>query len=306
MALTCAACHNGYTATTVTEATHVNKQINISFAAGTYTNATYSDPNGAPQNGYGNCNNSYCHSSGQSATGGTPPVYAPVTWNQASLTCSGCHGSTTANLTTGTHSKHLNGYGYLCSDCHGAGYNAATNSVVPGTHVNNAININLTAKGQGNVPTYSGDTIPQNGGFGTCNNTICHGKNSGAWGVSVSSQLCTECHGQPNVAYANFSSAIIAPGGAGVDTGGNSVATSPRVGTHQTHLLGSNNISAPMHCGECHTVHTTIADGNASELHYLHSPLQWHGGNSLRQVTVGEPASAACTTAATSPATPAS
>ena len=75
--------------------------------------------------------------------------------------------------------------------------------------------------------------------------------------------------------YANFSQSMIAPGGLGVDTGGNTAATSPRVGTHQTHMLGSSNLSSPMHCGECHTVHTTIADG--THLNYTTATVAFNG-----------------------------
>jgi predicted CxxxxCH...CXXCH cytochrome family protein len=275
---TCATCHVDRATFSHATTAKAGKSIGVAISntplagAPVYNAGTHASyPNYFTATGYGNCNNVYCHSSAQAANGSGAGTYQQVTWNSAALTCSGCHGSTTANLNTGTHSKHLNGYGYLCSDCHGAGYDASTNSVVAATHVNKLINVNLTNKGQGNTPVYGGDATPQNGGFGTCNNTICHGKNSGTWGTNVSTNLCTECHGQANVAFTNFSAATIAPGGAGVDTGGNTAATSPRVGTHQTHLLGQSNISSPMHCGECHTTHVAIND--STHLNYTTSTV---------------------------------
>jgi len=253
-AFTCSNCHSGYTATTVTEATHVNSVINVQQTALVGGTGAYSDAAGAPGNNFGRCTSTYCHSSVQSATGGVP-TYATVTWNQGAMTCTSCHATTA--LTSGTHSKHLNAtYGYACSDCHGTGYSAST--VAAASHADQTININLAAKAGGGTAAYTGDGIPQNSNFGACNNTVCHGKNSAAWGGSVSTTLCTECHGQANFAYANISAAQIAPGGTGVDTGGNTAATTARVGAHQTHLLGSSNISDKMHCGECHVRPATV------------------------------------------------
>ena len=108
-------------------------------------------------------------------------------------------------------------------------------------HANQTININLTT--QQPAGTYSGDGTPQNSNFGACSTTICHGKNSATWGSSVSNQLCTECHGQGNVAYANFSSAIIAPGGAGVDTGGNTAANSQRASARTRRICSARATS---------------------------------------------------------------
>jgi len=257
---TCATCHPNQTTFTHATSAKAGRSITVTLASGTYTAGTHASyPNYFGTTGYGTCNTIYCHSSAQSVTGGSPPTYKPATWG-TTLNCSGCHGSVAADLLSGTHSKHLNAlYGYQCSDCHNVDGSGTT-----ANHANNTINVNVTNRGA--TGTYSGDGTPGNSNFGTCNNTNCHGKNSGTWGASVSNQLCTECHGQPNVAYANFSSAIIAPGGAGVDTGGNTLATSPRVGAHQGHLLGSSNISGPMHCGECHFTHTTIQD--ATHLNY--------------------------------------
>ncbi len=267
-AITCANCHSGYE--TATPPNHVNYVINVQQSAILSSTGTYTDSAGAPGNGYGTCGTSYCHSNVQSATGGARVAgdYKTVTWGSGAMTCASCHGNTDATLVTGTHAKHLNAtYGYTCAACHGTAGGAGNTAI----HVNQTINIDLTTKGAS--ATYSGDGTPANSNFGTCSVTICHGSNSGAWGTSVSTQLCTECHGQPNTAYANFSSSIIAPGGAGVDTGGNSAATSARVGAHQTHLLASSGISDKVHCGECHTVHVAINEG--THLNYTTSTISF-------------------------------
>ncbi len=265
-AITCANCHSGFE--TGTGAAHANNVINIQQSAILSSTGTYTDSAGAPGNGFGSCGTAYCHSNVQSATGGARVAgdYKTVTWGSAAMNCASCHGNTAATLVTGTHAKHLNAtYGYTCAACHGTTGGAGNTTI----HANQTINIDLTTKGAS--ATYSGDGIPGNSNFGSCNNTICHGKNSGAWGANVSTQLCTECHGQPNVAYPNFSSSIIAPGGSGVDTGGNTAANSTRVGAHQNHLLAATGISDKIHCGECHTTHITIQD--ASHLNYTTSTI---------------------------------
>lgn len=268
--ISCANCHSGFE--TGTGTAHANQVINVQQSAILGSTGTYTDSAGAPGNGFGSCGTSYCHSNVQSATGGARVAgdYKTVTWGSGTLNCASCHGNTAATLVTGTHAKHLNAtYGYTCAACHGTAGGAGNTSI----HANQTINIDLTTKGA--TATYTGDGTPANSNFGTCIATICHGRNSGTWGTSVSTQLCTECHGQANTAYPNFSSSIIAPGGAGVDTGGNTADTSPRVGTHQTHLLASTGISDKVHCGSCHTVHTAINE--ATHLNYTTSTITFGG-----------------------------
>jgi predicted CxxxxCH...CXXCH cytochrome family protein len=205
--------------------------------------------------GKGVCSNAYCHSTVQSATGAAAGTFVNPTWG-SKLACNGCHGNTAATLTTGTHAGHLNApYTYACTDCHGTAGGAGNTTI----HTNGAVNVDLTNRG-GSAVSYTGDTIPGNAAFtGTCNTTTCHGQKSPVWGSTASSQTCTKCHGQAN-AFNNFSSSVVAPGGLGRDTGGNTASTSPRVGAHQQHLLGSSKMSNPIHCGECHTVHVTVGD----------------------------------------------
>jgi len=248
----CVNCHSGFE--NGNNSSHVNQIINVQQNLLVGSTGTYTDAAGAPGNNFGTCGASYCHSTVQSATGGTPPTYRTQTWGGAVTTCATCHGNTAATLTTGSHAAHLNvTYAYACSDCHGTPGGAGNTAI----HADQTINVVVTNRGA--TATYTGDGTPQNSNFGVCNNTNCHGTNSPTWNTIASTTQCTKCHGQANFSYANISSAQIAPGGTGVDTAGNTAATSPRVGAHQGHLLGSSNISDKMHCGECHVRPATVA-----------------------------------------------
>ena len=267
----CATCHSDHSveAKPYAHATSAGRAIAVTVGSYAGSNNRYL-PSQATGRVAGSCTTAYCHSSVQSATGGAPPAYRTVTWGSAAMTCASCHGNTAATLTSGSHAAHLNAaYGFVCGDCHGAAGLGNTAS-----HANQTINIDLTLN-RGLSAAYSGDGIPQNSNFGLCSNTNCHGKNSGVWGSTASTTLCTKCHGQANFAYANFSAAQIAPGGTGVDTGGNSAASSPRVGAHQGHLLGQLGLSGPIRCGECHIKPTAVQD--ASHLNYTTATVTFSG-----------------------------
>jgi len=276
---TCATCHPNQTTFTHATSAKAGRSITVNFAGapslstgGTYAAGTHASyPNYFGTTGYGTCNTVYCHSSAQSATGGTPPVYKATTWG-ATLACNGCHGYNTPSidLLTGSHSSHLNAtYGFVCSDCHGADGSGTT-----ANHANQTINVSLVNKGVS--ATYSGDSTPQNSNFGSCSTTVCHGSNSAAWGTAgPTNGVCTTCHGQNNFSYANVSSSQIAPGGTGVDTAGNTAATSARVGAHLVHLTGSSNMSAPMECGSCHIVVTSVQQ--ASHLNFTTATITLQG-----------------------------
>jgi predicted CxxxxCH...CXXCH cytochrome family protein len=259
----CSKCHPDNTTFTHATSAKFGRSITVTlagapFATGTYAASTHAAyPNYFTATGYGSCNTVYCHSSVQSTTGGTPPIYQRVTWGLSTLACNGCHGNTAATLLSGSHSSHLLAtYAFACTDCHGTAGGAGNTAI----HANGSINVDLTNRGTNG--TYMGDSIPQNSNFNVCNNTNCHGRNSAVWGTAgPTNGVCTTCHGQLNYAYTNVSASQIAPGGAGVDTGGLSAATDPRVGTHQNHLTGAMGISAPIHCGECHIVQTAVIGG---------------------------------------------
>ena len=185
--------------------------------------------------------------------------------------CGGCHGYPAGTNTTfdgtranglfpGTHNTHVTTYNYNCSQCHRA---PATTTSADFNHADgkirltNPINGNLNAK-YGNITSWKANTTTPP--FNSCSTTNCHGQLSPVWGSTASTTQCTKCHGQANAAYAtNYSSAVIAPGGAGRDTGGKTLATDARVGAHQTHMTNAT-ISRTIRCNECHTPHATVAD----------------------------------------------
>jgi predicted CxxxxCH...CXXCH cytochrome family protein len=220
---------------------HVNKTRDVKFSAA-YASASW---NGT------NCSTVYCHSDGQA----TPVTYASPTWSGGSLACGACHGDSTT-LTTGTHAKHVNnatilGTNFTCDTCHArtADLNSSTalkpyTSLV--THVDKQREIKVASR-------YFGT-----GTATTCSNTSCHGTTSPTWGTNnASNMLCTKCHGALGT-YANISAAVIAPGGTGKDTAGNTATTAEGVGFHQAHLTAAKGYTNPIRCNECHTVPGTV------------------------------------------------
>lgn len=204
-------------------------------------------------------------------------------------TCGGCHFYTgiAANLPqdgtarntpvgqfVGSHGKHSNTYGYACSKCHRV---PATTTTADNMHQLGTVNMSNPINGNpgamyGNLTSW---TVTNTPAFKTCNTTNCHGQKSPVWGFVGNANACLKCHGQLAGAFVNFSSANVAPGGAGQDTGGNTLSSSARVGTHQQHLLAQSNLSLPIHCGECHTVHTTV--GDPTHLNYTTATITFQG-----------------------------
>jgi len=229
----CAACHNGYTETTVAAATHVNQSINLSFN-GAGAGTTYSQgATHAVGNNYGTCATSNCH-------GTTSP-----TWGAGSTQdCSLCHGmvtsatddrdtSGTANNNTdpqiGAHEAHLNAtHGYTspitCDECHlttvlnQAGQATYVGKVTAAGHIDSALPAELTFGdiadgGDNGQPAAS----PAYGGApgGTCSNTYCHDGRNFKNGWSSAAEMdnevpdwnipnlagnisdCNNCHGNP-------------------------------------------------------------------------------------------------------------
>ena len=129
------------------------------------------------------CSNIYCHSTGK----GT--FVNPPTWSSATtLDCSGCHGSTSANLTTGSHQSHIL-KGAACINCHYA--TTQTN----GTIASVAEHINKTA-GVLKGGTYNSVAVNFTGTT-SCSAITCHsnGTSGGAAAVTWGSTLkCDGCH----------------------------------------------------------------------------------------------------------------
>lgn len=268
-AISCATCHSGYTETSVTTATHVNKLLEVSFT-GNGTGTTYAQAN-AMGNGYGSCSNSYCHSNGQSDNAG-PRIYRQPVWGTTVTNCGSCHNNmkTFANASSGSHKMHSQGNAnYDCVICH-SGYSATTVNTT--THIDREINLGFTSNALNTVYSKYSATgfATAKGRYGSCSKSSCHGGGKPLWGGDTTRPTCFKCHGsQLTTGFTNVSAASVAPGYNGTDgrdTAGNTAATSARVGTHQGHLVASNGISDKIHCGECHTVLTTVTA--ATHLNY--------------------------------------
>jgi predicted CxxxxCH...CXXCH cytochrome family protein len=194
----------------------------------------------------------------------------------------------------GAHSIHLNASGthaaIACSECHVVP--AQVDSPGHADHGSPATLVfgSLASTG-GHTPTY--DTATR-----SCNDSYCHGKSDAVWNAPrSSSQACGSCHGLPPAlphpqsarcslchgAVVDAARNFIAPelhvnGQVDVatpdsctachgsvnpapplDLAGNSSVTSPGVGAHQAHLLGTAS-SRAVPCGECHVVPEHVLD----------------------------------------------
>jgi predicted CxxxxCH...CXXCH cytochrome family protein len=242
---TCADCHNGYTPTTSATANHRDNNIDV------YKTSVNDLGYGADKtkgSAVSSCTTAYCHSNGQSADGTTTtPVYKPVAWGAASLTCEGCHGASSTTLTSGTHAKHLASNSNNCTSCHtgaGATYTAAS-------HINNSIDVasGLSYANQGTAGN----------GYSTCSNsaTGCHGTmTTKTWGTNTAFATCTKCHGTGTTTVDNLTNLeVVAPVG-GTLTGNGLVSNDLQVGAHMTHLKflnGFSNYSTVQYrCESCH------------------------------------------------------
>lgn len=194
----CNTCHNGYSMP------QTPPRMTISFSGlaqgGTYdgiaftgTDAAWSyDPYRPTTTATQDCNNIYCHSSGQSASGGSStPVYSTATWGDPTTgACGGCHktiaGTRFGRIDTGSHTAHLNAGGIQCGNCH-TGADGGT-SYSSANHVNGQIDV---ANG------YNLGGSPGNG-YGSCSTAYCHGSVSPVWGTA-SSLGCGGCHGYPPI-----------------------------------------------------------------------------------------------------------
>jgi predicted CxxxxCH...CXXCH cytochrome family protein len=204
-----------------------------------------------------NCNNTYCHSDGKSATN---PTHANQAWSGNFTACNECHG--TANNGTGgapdgagsstlsqAHADHTNTTtNYDCDDCHNRVYNPSNIINDYTLHVNKTNDVDSAL-------SFSG---------GKCSSTDCHGTNSDAWSSDLSSyDNCTICHGIMTTDGDGAAAAYLrAPGvdDSGKDTEGHTVDSDEQVGAHQAHLQASHGISNSIGCGECHIEHTGVND----------------------------------------------
>ncbi|MBT1075384.1 CxxxxCH/CxxCH domain c-type cytochrome [Geobacter grbiciae] len=204
----CAECHSGKVqvtanstvAPTFTNLTsHVNKSRDVKFDPtnpfGTYSTASLS------------CRNLYCHSTGNTgvASGNLPgvyggKVYARVTWS-GSVTCTSCHGRSTANGmpdyanagtpgsdTVNSHSKHVTSSNIQCVECHEktTKNNTSIRAITPSYHVN-ATSHDVFFNLSGLSPSGTYDSALKK-----CSSTYCHGAGASvAWGGTT---YCNSCH----------------------------------------------------------------------------------------------------------------
>jgi len=162
----------------------------------TFTDAgTYSQGGTVYNDSYdytnGTCSAVYCHGDGN---GNTVTVSNWATTTQA-LGCTGCHNYDTAStkwMTSGMHTRHVNGYSYDCSYCHSA--TAVWGSIKDRTkHVNKSKDVaytNWNSTGQWTAGTKS------------CSSTYCHSNGTGtmvsATWTSAATGGCGKCHGADN------------------------------------------------------------------------------------------------------------
>ncbi len=236
----CSVCHgSGYTATSVTTATHVNKQVELGFTGGgTGTTYTKAAPIAAGS-AWGSCSTSICHGSGSPAWGGT-------IWSTTDQ-CGKCHSSNAAgaitqsvlfyntsyptrvtsntNAKVGAHTNHMISQtlgisaSTSCTDCHG---NVTLTTL---THMNGSTTFawSALATNNGALPAYTAAT-------GQCTATYCHGNampggdtlgtnRSPTWinpnylPATLTAAACGTCHGFPPSTVSGHPGGITIPSG---------------------------------------------------------------------------------------------
>jgi predicted CxxxxCH...CXXCH cytochrome family protein len=108
------------------------------------------------------CAATYCHGTLPGGTVPTPKWLGGLSPN----ICDSCHGFPPA---TGRHVFHVTGLGFTCTTCHGP--------VIPSTHVNGVVNVQLTVNGV----AVSGFTPGVGTQPPTCQTAQCHGGLPRAW-----------------------------------------------------------------------------------------------------------------------------
>jgi predicted CxxxxCH...CXXCH cytochrome family protein len=203
----------------------------------------------------GNCNSSYCHSSGQETT-----VNRSVNWTGGALDCKGCHGADgaftstsgepnyanggeTDNITANSHQKHARASTADCNDCHDLTVNSSGNLISGGEHLNGSAN----ASGPF-MASYDDNAE-------TCSNVTCHGGGSPEWGETLA---CSACHGGSE-------------GGALSDGTPNGVNTEWSTDGHGAAAHGNFDQSSQNGCDYCHEIssaHTPTAGTNPYRLRF--------------------------------------
>ncbi len=252
--INCSECHWNTTQNGTTIVTGAATHINGSSSSDVVAGASGKSPSLAYTAGTKSCNNAYCHSIAQTATGGALTgalnEYKTVQWG-ASVNCGSCHVNMNTDATgTGSHKLHAGSTGsaqYACSYCHGVNYTAASADVA--THVNKSINLSWTTNATGGSYSPKGNTFAAgSGAYGTCSNK-CHGSGTPTWGSSTPNVTCEKCHGSASTNPFKDTAGRTDAGGLG----------GSKAGAHVAHL-GTLNYSNPIACTECHSVPANVQD----------------------------------------------
>ena len=195
--------------------------------------------------------------------------------------CAGCHDysptftdsavrNTPAGQFPGSHKPHVQDNSMVCSVCHVV---PATETSANFAHRNGTIQMRSPINGNTGAAYTKGTSFAQTNtptAFTSCTNTSCHGSSSPIWGANTTDAACVKCHGIATSTPAQFTAdtqraapgytAASAPVGPGRSTGGATAATDAKVGAHDVHLRGTDNMSSAIACVECHNnVNTTNA-----------------------------------------------
>jgi predicted CxxxxCH...CXXCH cytochrome family protein len=298
----CGSCHDGYTATSVNAALHVNGAVDVLSLTCTSCHgdrtraATAQNPQlaAAPP----------LDASGNEATS-APGVGAHQRHLQAgaagnAMTCTECHGvpasMTHANGTadvafgplataSGALSPAWDGAALTCAStyCHGSfrGGNAANAPVWTAARASAC----GTCHG---APPPASTGHPQNASCGGCHRGYTQVSVNAATHldgrVDVSGGACTSCHGDETRAATALNPAL--PYAPPVDTTGSSDPASPGVGAHRVHLEGSA-LRGPLTCTECHVVPADMASHPSGTAELTWGPLATGAISASVAVTTG-------------------
>jgi predicted CxxxxCH...CXXCH cytochrome family protein len=239
--LDCSTCHGtGYASSAIDPATHVDKQVNLSFT-GSGNGTVYSKASPmAAGTAWGSCSTSLCHGIGTPSWGGS-------IWSTTDQ-CGKCHSSTASGTISqsvpfygtsfpakvtldtdakvGAHTNHMiaQTLGFAastaCNDCHG------TVTLTAPTHMNGTTTFvwsNLANRNGTLVPGYSPTT-------GQCTATYCHGNampggdttgsnKAPVWKdptylpATLGATTCGTCHGFPPSTASGHPGGITIPAG---------------------------------------------------------------------------------------------
>lgn len=217
---------------------HADGNVDIRFdTAKAGVSASY-DGSPAPGDGYGNCSNTYCHSSGSSVSTGSAPTHAAVNWGSGPIVCDSCHGFgpsyTTGFPKANSHVKHVTDRGITCDKCHWLTTRTGSSITDYAAHVNITYDVVNSA---GSL-TYTFNTAG-----GSCSGAFgCHG--DATWGGTIPAQSyadCVSCH----KTVMNSRRQIVDSNADGTGAGGDFIKTSH-------HHYGASVTITNADCQVCH------------------------------------------------------